>query len=87
MEFKFTEAPAMAKSMWIALEDLKLEHIWVVYPGEHRFPIEKKVSVWPFRDLPSLSGELNLGVRSVKAKISTQEIVDIIREGREKSGR
>ena len=59
MEFKFTEAPAMTKSMWIALEDLELEHIWVVYPGEHRFPIDKKVSAYPFRDLPSLSKELS----------------------------
>jgi len=48
----------MTKSMWIALEDLELEHIWVVYPGEHRFPIDKKVSAFPFRDLPSLSKEL-----------------------------
>jgi hypothetical protein len=86
MEFKFNEAPAMTKSMGRALEDLKLEHLWVVYPGEHRFPIEKKVSAWPFKDLPSLPKELNLDVPSVKAKISTQEIVDIIREGREKGG-
>jgi hypothetical protein len=33
-----------------------------------------------------LPKELNLDVPSVKAKISTQEIVDIIREGREKGG-
>jgi len=58
MEFKFTEAPVMTKSMWIALEDLELEHIWVVYPGKHRFPIDRKVSAFPFRDLASLSKEL-----------------------------
>jgi uncharacterized protein len=58
MEFKFTEAPAMTKSMHVALEGLELEHIWVVYPGEHRFPIEKNVSAYPLRDLPTLSGEL-----------------------------
>ena len=56
LEFKFTEAPAMTKSMGSALEDLKLEHLWVVYPGEHRFPIDRKVSAWPFRIFPHYPG-------------------------------
>jgi predicted AAA+ superfamily ATPase len=57
MEFKFAEAPSMTKSIGIALEDLGLEHIWVVYPGAHRFPIEKKVSALPLQDLPSFANE------------------------------
>lgn len=59
MEFKFTEAPTMTKSMGVALDDLGLEHIWIVYPGEHRYPIEKKISACPVRYLPSLSSELS----------------------------
>ena len=32
-EFKCSDAPSTTKSMHIALEDLGLEHLWVVYPG------------------------------------------------------
>lgn len=32
-EFKCSDAPAVTKSMHIALQDLGLERIWVVYPG------------------------------------------------------
>lgn len=41
-EFKCTDAPSTTKSMHIALEDLKLEHLWVVYPGTRRYPINEK---------------------------------------------
>jgi predicted AAA+ superfamily ATPase len=58
MEFQFKEAPAMTKSMGLALTDLGLKHIWVVYPGMHQYPIGKNVSAHPLRDLPVLSGEL-----------------------------
>jgi predicted AAA+ superfamily ATPase len=45
IEFKFNEAPTLRKSMRIACEDLKLEHLWIVYPGEHTYPVEKNISV------------------------------------------
>jgi hypothetical protein len=41
-------APAMTPSMCIALEDLKLERIAVIYPGQKRYGLHKKVSVIPF---------------------------------------
>ena len=47
IEFKFNEAPKLQKSMKIACEDLKLEHLWIVYPGEHAYPVEKNISVLP----------------------------------------
>ena len=59
MEFKFTEAPAMTKSMGHAARDLGLEHLWVVYPGEHRYPVEKNISACPLKALPSLRDELS----------------------------
>jgi len=59
MEFKFTEAPAMTKSMVHAARDLGLEHLWVVYPGEHRYPVEKNISACPLKALPSLRDELS----------------------------
>jgi hypothetical protein len=42
------DAPAMTPSMRIALEDLKLERIAVIYPGGKRYSLHKKVEVVPF---------------------------------------
>jgi hypothetical protein len=33
--------------MRIALEDLKLDQLLVVYPGERRYPLGKRVEVMP----------------------------------------
>ena len=47
VEIKRADAPAMTPSMRIAFEDLKLEHIAVIYPGEKRYELHKKISVVP----------------------------------------
>ena len=44
---KFNEAPKISKSMKIALNDLKLEHLWVIYPGKVVFPMEDQITAWP----------------------------------------
>jgi len=46
-EIKFNEAPSVRKSMRVALNDLKLDHLWVVYPGRHRYPVDDKITVMP----------------------------------------
>ncbi len=51
VEVKRSDAPAMTSSMRIALEDLKLERIAVIYPGEKRYQLHKKITVVPFRDV------------------------------------
>lgn len=50
-EFKYTERPQMTPSMRIALSDLKLDHLTVVYPGPHSFELDTQVSVMSLRDL------------------------------------
>ncbi len=47
VECKRVDAPAMTPSMTIALEDLKLERIAVVYPGAQRYPIAERVQAVP----------------------------------------
>ena len=54
MESKFNEAPRLTKSMRIALDDLSLEHLWVVHPGTHSFPLAANATAWPIRDIPAL---------------------------------
>jgi predicted AAA+ superfamily ATPase len=47
VEIKYAGAPAMTKSMSAALEDLALERLFIVYPGELRFPLAKRVEALP----------------------------------------
>ena len=39
VEFKRMDAPKMTASMHIALKDLKLDALYVVYPGDRRYPL------------------------------------------------
>jgi len=50
-EFKFADAPTLTKSMFSALTTLDLEKLWVIYPGNTRYPIHKKVEVLPLKDI------------------------------------
>ena len=50
-EFKCTDAPKTTKSMHIALDDLKLEHLWVVYPGTRRYPLTEKITALPLKEI------------------------------------
>jgi uncharacterized protein len=45
-EFKYTDAPKITKSMHIAQEDLNLDHLAIVYPGDQVFPLSDKISVY-----------------------------------------
>lgn len=53
-EFKCTDAPRTTKSMRVALKDLGLEHLWVVYPGKLKFPLARKITALPLRDVHEL---------------------------------
>lgn len=43
-EFKYSDTPKLTKSMHTALEDLKLEHLFVIYPGDRQIPLHEKVT-------------------------------------------
>ncbi|MFC1807445.1 ATP-binding protein [Candidatus Omnitrophota bacterium] len=47
IECKRADGPTMTPSMQIALEDLGLERIFVIYPGQKCYSIHKKVDVLP----------------------------------------
>lgn len=44
-EFKYADAPKATKSMRIALEDLKLDHLFIIYPGDKTFPVDHKIDL------------------------------------------
>jgi len=47
VECKFSKAPKSTKSMIQAVESLNLDHPWVVYPGEHGYPLSEKYRPGP----------------------------------------
>ena len=57
-EFKYNEAPTLTRSMHIALEDLRLDHLWVIYPGTKQWPAAEKVSVYPLCEIEALAKSL-----------------------------
>jgi uncharacterized protein len=51
VECKRADAPTMTPSMRVALADLKLDALYVVYPGEQRYPLADRVTVVPLAEL------------------------------------
>ncbi|NCQ35061.1 ATP-binding protein [bacterium] len=51
VECKRADAPKLTPSMRIALEDLGLERVAVVYPGAKRYPLSEQVEVVPLATL------------------------------------
>ena len=47
VEVKYSDAPGMTKSMRVALEDLGLKRLLVVYPGSQSYALNEKTMVIP----------------------------------------
>jgi len=54
-EFKTADAPGSSRSMRVALQDLQLEHLWVLYPGSDAYELDERLSVLSLRKLPTLT--------------------------------
>ena len=50
-EFKCADAPRTTKSMHVVIDDLGLEHLWVVYPGEREYPLADAITALPLRSV------------------------------------
>ena len=55
IECKRADAPTLTPSMRIALADLKLDKLYVVYPGEQRYALAKNVEAVPLAELVKAS--------------------------------
>jgi len=51
VEIKYSDGPSTTRSMRSAMEDLKLDHLYVAYPGKEDYPLDKRISVM---SLPSI---------------------------------
>lgn len=55
VEIKRTDAPSLTSSMRIALADLRLEHLIVLYPGTRQYSLAARVTVVPLLNLAGSS--------------------------------
>ena len=53
-EFKYADAPGLSRSMHVAIQDLHLEHLWVVYPGQQAYSLADMITVIPINKIPGL---------------------------------
>lgn len=53
-EAKHGDAPTVTKSMRVALADLRLDHLWIVHPGERSADLADRISTVALGDLDAL---------------------------------
>jgi len=53
-ELKYADAPRTTKSMRVALDDLKLERLYVIYPGERDYALDDRIKVLALRNVARL---------------------------------
>lgn len=61
-ELKHGDAPAVTKSMRVALDDLDLTHLWVVHPGTSSHPLAERISTLALADLGTLTKDRRLAL-------------------------
>jgi predicted AAA+ superfamily ATPase len=54
-EIKFADAPRLTPSMRSAVVDLDLERLWVIYPGDQPYTLDKRIQVLPLHDIDQLA--------------------------------
>lgn len=52
-EFKYSDSPKISKSMRIALQDLSLDHLALIYPGKDIFPMDEKITAYGLDSIAS----------------------------------
>jgi predicted AAA+ superfamily ATPase len=58
IEAKRADAPTLTPSMRIAIEDLRLDQLTVLYPGERQYALSEKVTVVPVTTLATLNSNV-----------------------------
>ena len=54
VEFKRADAPKMTRSITIAMADLKLDELVIVYPGSRIYPLSERVKVLPLTEIGTI---------------------------------
>ena len=67
-ECKFADAPGTTRSMRVALNDLELEHLYVVYPGNEAYPLDERISALPVAEVPALARSFGAGANLMNSR-------------------
>jgi hypothetical protein len=78
-EFKYSDAPGTTKSMRVALADLRLDHLWVIYPGNTPYELDERISVLPVGDVPGLADEKRLSSAGLVPNAATISAGNLLR--------
>lgn len=54
VEFKRSDAPRMTRSMGIAMHDLKLDELIVIYPGIRAYELAERVKTLPLTEIAAI---------------------------------
>ena len=55
VEIKLADAPRTTKSMRVAIADLQLQHLWIVYPGNETYSLDERITVLPVSRVPEFA--------------------------------
>ena len=55
VEVKLADAPRTTKSMRVAIADLQLQHLWIVYPGNETYSLDERITVLPVSRVPEFA--------------------------------
>jgi hypothetical protein len=55
IEVKLSETPGVTRSIRIAMNELGLQHVWVLYPGKNIFPLDEGITAWPVEAIRTMS--------------------------------
>ncbi|NJD66549.1 MAG: ATP-binding protein [Chloroflexi bacterium] len=58
-EFKYADAPGTTRSMRVAADTLRLEHLWVVYPGRDEYALDAGITAIPMQRLSAVTASLS----------------------------
>jgi len=62
VECKRADAPRLTPSMRIAMKDLRLDSLTVIYPGDRRYPLANRIVCLPLADLAHSDPSARLGI-------------------------
>lgn len=55
VEVKLADAPRTTKSMRVAIADLQLQHLWILYPGNETYSLDERITVLPVSRVPEFA--------------------------------
>ena len=81
VEFKRSDAPQLTHSMRIAMQDLELHALYVVYPGDRRYSLAQRVEAVPLSAVLPLARPLDSGTSINDERKAEHELEAKLLEG------